>query len=238
MKLALCIGLNYANTANELNGCIPDATRMKSFLEKNGFNVDMLTDDKKVINVDCILSSVNDLVKKVNGSHQNSKVVIHYSGHGSSIPDRNGDEVDGKDEVVYIGGKSCDSITYITDDTLLLLVSKFKKGTRVFCMFDSCHSGSILDLKYKNGIIDNRRCTVQNDIVCISGCKDSETSTDVTFANGSAGGVLTDAFLDTFRLDFELLKFVNILRWKTKKYNQYPEYTHSIQTKYKLDHFF
>ena len=105
-------------------------------------------------------------------------------------------------------------------------------------MFDSCHSGTILDLKYKNNTVENRKCTIQNDVVCISGCRDNQTSTDISFTDGSAGGVLTRAFLDSFRLDLDILKFVNILRWKTKHYNQCPEYTHALQVGYKLDHFF
>lgn len=238
MKLALCIGLNYTNTPNKLNGCISDVLNAKSFLVKNGFTVETLTDDVKSVGVSDVISRLNELVITVNRSPQNSKVVIHYSGHGAFTPDTDGDELDGQDEVLYIGKPNKNGVAYITDDVLLTIVSKFKKGTRVFCMFDSCHSGTILDLKYKNNVVENRKCTIQNDVVCISGCKDGQTSTDVSFIDGSAYGVLTRAFLDSFRLDLDILKFVNILRWKTKQYNQCPEYTHSIQVEYKLDHFF
>lgn len=232
MKFGLCIGLNYSGTSNELSGCIPDVHRMKKFLIANGFLVDVLTDQYEPVQTDYLLARMLGFVQKVNDSPQNSKVVIHYSGHGSYIPDFSGDETDNRDEVI------CTSNGFITDDVLHKCISKFKKGTRIFCIFDSCHSGSILDLKYCNGNLENRKCIIKNDVCAISGCRDSETSTDLSFPNGNAGGLLTMSFLETFRLDCEIIRFVNMLRWKTKKYNQKPEYTHTIQKPYHLRHFF
>lgn len=232
MKFGLCIGLNYKNTSNELNGCIPDAVQMGKLLESNGFDVDIVTDESKPIKSNDLFVILNDLVSKVNRSIQTSKVVIHYSGHGAYIPDYDNDESDGKDEIIVTGNNE-----FITDDQLHSIIKKFKTGTRVFCVFDCCHSGTILDLKYKDNNVDNNKSTIKNDIVCISGCKDFQTSSDVT-KNGVSGGALTMAILSSFRLDFKINNFINILRWKTKEYNQCPVYTHSIQQEYSLNHFF
>jgi hypothetical protein len=232
MKFGLCIGLNYKDTENELNGCIPDVHKMGKMLESNGFKVELLTDSLGLISSDTVLSKLNNLVSKVNDIAQSSKVVIHYSGHGAFIPDNNNDESDGRDEVICIGNSE-----FITDDQLHKIIKKFKIGTRVFCMFDCCHSGTILDLKYRENVIENRKSTISNDVVCISGCKDPETSSDIVL-NGVPGGALTLAFLSSFRLNFEIINFVNVLRWKTKEFNQCPVYTHSVQKGYNLDHFF
>lgn len=232
MKIALCIGLNYSNTPNELSGCIPDVKRMSNFLSDKGFVVVKLTDELKPVKSLDIISHIEDLINTVNNNTANSKVVIHYSGHGSNIPDISGDEKDGRDEVI------CSSNGFISDDTLYKYLERFKEGTRVFCVFDCCHSGTILDLKYRNNVIENRRCSIKIDICAISGCKDNETSADITYSETESGGLLTTTFLETFRGDFEIMYFVNLLRWKTKNYGQCPEYTHSYKEIYDLGHFF
>ena len=62
---------------------------------------------------------------------------ITYSGHGSQVPDQNGDESDGLDETW------CLYDCQILDDTLFDLWSRFKEGVRIVIFSDSCHSGTI-----------------------------------------------------------------------------------------------
>jgi hypothetical protein len=230
MKIALCIGLNYTGTENELSGCIPDVIRMEKFLSGNGFGVTVLTDQYKEVTSSKIINQISKLVETVNNHNSPSKVVIHYSGHGSNISDN---EKDHKDEVICTSGHG-----YITDDILHHLIGRFKKGTRILCLFDCCHSGTILDLKYKNGNIENRKCTIQNDVCCISGCSDTQFSMDMIYPDRTSGGLLTMTFLNTFRLDCTVTRFVNLIRWKIRNYEQKPEYTHTINKMYELNHFF
>ena len=70
-----------------------------------------------------------------------------FAGHGGQTPDLDGDEDDGYDEVIYpvdfrVAG-------HIVDDEMhRILVQSLQPGVRLTAIFDSCHSGSALDLPY------------------------------------------------------------------------------------------
>ena len=79
--------------------------------------------------------------------------VIHYSGHGQQVWDKNGDELDGKDEALvpidakarFIPGEY-EGENHLTDDELEILVGELrmqlgKKGSLTL-IFDACHSGT------------------------------------------------------------------------------------------------
>lgn len=76
---------------------------------------------------------------------------FHFSGHGGRVKDIHGDEDDGYDETIY----PVDFATFegesgqIVDDTIHdLLVRPLCEGCRLTCIFDSCHSGTALDLPF------------------------------------------------------------------------------------------
>lgn len=68
-------------------------------------------------------------------------------GHGGQTKDLDGDEDDGYDEVIY----PVDYVQngHIVDDQIhAICVAPLKPGVRLTCIFDSCHSGSVMDLPY------------------------------------------------------------------------------------------
>lgn len=69
------------------------------------------------------------------------------AGHGGQTKDLDGDEEDGQDETIYpVDFKSAG---HIVDDQIHdICVARLKAGVRLTTIFDSCHSGSILDLPY------------------------------------------------------------------------------------------
>jgi len=73
--------------------------------------------------------------------------LINSIGHGGQTPDLDGDEEDGYDEVIYpvdfrVAG-------HIVDDEMHnIMVKPLAPGVRLTAIFDSCHSGSALDLPY------------------------------------------------------------------------------------------
>lgn len=91
-----------------------------------------------------ILRAMHWLVKD---ARPNDSLFFHYSGHGGRTKDLDGDEDDGYDEVIYpvdfrTGG-------HIVDDEMhRILVQPLAPGVRLTAIFDSCHSGSALDLPY------------------------------------------------------------------------------------------
>jgi len=136
---------------------------------------------------------------------------VHYSGHGSHLVDQlknqvgGGDEKDGQDECIcpvdFNWNKLDDG--FIRDDTLNdILVKKLVTGAKLRVVFDSCHSGSALDLPHRwiSGILwENENYNdLDKDIVFISGCKDQQTSADSNFNNRN-NGALTWSFLTSLK---------------------------------------
>lgn len=150
-KKALLIGINYTGTANQLNGCVNDCNNVQEFLLQNGFSKDNIvllndqqTNKRSIPTRDNILDGVKWLVKD---ARANDSLFFHYSGHGGQTPDKTGDEADGNDEVIY--PLDFETAGFIDDDTLHeIMVNPLPKGTRLTALFDSCHSGSVLDLPY------------------------------------------------------------------------------------------
>jgi len=80
------------------------------------------------------------------------QIVIYMSGHGTQIPDDNGDEEDGFDEAFLPvdavppppGAERFDMTNVIRDDRIGELVDALRaKGAHVWLVVDSCHSGTI-----------------------------------------------------------------------------------------------
>jgi len=68
-------------------------------------------------------------------------------GHGGQTEDLDGDEQDGTDEVIYPVDFRQNG--HIVDDELHhYMVKPLQPGVRLTAIFDSCHSGSVLDLPY------------------------------------------------------------------------------------------
>lgn len=147
-KLALLIGINvYPKLAPRyrLNGCLNDVDAMALTLREHfGFSeADMTLLRDAQATRDGILAALDALV---NRAEQDDVVVIHYSGHGSQITDREGDEADGKDETIvpYDSGRGRQPNRDITDDEIYVRLRRLTAKTpSVTLIFDCCHSGTI-----------------------------------------------------------------------------------------------
>ena len=138
MKRSLHIGINdYPGTGSDLSGCINDANDWREALEKRDFQTVSLLDAeaKKSDMVEAISKIVADTGK-------NDISVITYSGHGTWVPDEDGDdEADGRDEAL------CPHDTFegniLIDDELYEIFGQRSWGARIIFISDSCHSGSV-----------------------------------------------------------------------------------------------
>ena len=91
-----------------------------------------------------ILRAMHWLVKD---ARPNDSLFFHYSGHGGQTKDLDGDEPDGYDEVIY--PVDFRQRGHITDDEMhRIMVQPLIGGVRLTAIFDSCHSGTALDLPY------------------------------------------------------------------------------------------
>lgn len=200
-KKALIIGINYRGTSSELNGCINDAKSIETFLKEKNFNdIKMLTDETHVkptrVN---ILNVIKSLLEN---SNKNDTLFIYYSGHGSYTLDRNGDELDGRDELLVPL-----DFNYIKDDELKQIIDSYgKPDTNLIVLFDCCNSGTALDLRYQileklnyDDITENKKNSITPcNTIFISGCRDEQVSLE-TIINNKVQGLMTWSFLETIK---------------------------------------
>lgn len=151
-KKALIIGINYIGTEQELGGCINDAQNMRNFIIRNyGYsdeNIVMLTDDaQNPVKRPTRSNIIRAMEWLVRYAESNDSLFFHYSGHGGLTKDTDGDEEDGWDEVIYpVDHNETDHI--VDDEMHEIMVRPLPAGCRLTAIFDSCHSGSALDLPY------------------------------------------------------------------------------------------
>jgi len=146
-KRGLFIGINYVGQQGELRGCHNDVIQMKEYLTSHGF------DDIKVLMDDGSHESptgqniIEAFEWLVAGVEAGDSLFMHYSGHGGSTQDKDGDEKDGKDETLVPLDYA--SKGQITDDMIFEhLVLKVPEDCQLTVLMDCCHSGTIFDLPY------------------------------------------------------------------------------------------
>jgi hypothetical protein len=151
-RKALLIGINYFGQRGQLRGCINDVRNMSNYLNGHfGYKREdmvLLTDDQQnpmsQPTKANILRAMHWLVKD---AAPNDSLFFHYSGHGGQTKDLDGDEDDGYDEVVYpVDFRTAGHI--VDDEMHRIMVGPLQRGVRLTAIFDSCHSGSALDLPY------------------------------------------------------------------------------------------
>ena len=202
-KFASLIGINYKNTSNELNGCINDTKNIKNLLqEKYGFNNFVsLTDDTpyKPTKKNIIYALTTLLKNSISGD----SLFFLYSGHGTCTTDLNNDELDGQDELIVPINATSINMCISDDELNLIIKNNLKPGVTLFALFDSCFSGTVLDLKYNldssdTVIVNPSNQDTLGQVFMISGCTDQQTSADA-FIGGKSSGAMTFAFIQTIK---------------------------------------
>jgi len=204
-KYALLIGINYIGTSAQLGGCHNDVLKMKEIIKTHyGYkeeNITILVDKDSYI-----LPTTSNIISQLNSIYSKSvkglinELYIHYSGHGTSVIDRDRDETDGKDECIVPLDYAKSGI--ITDDYIYMFLSKIKPVEKITLVFDSCNSASCTDLPYSytlnnsNKIIKqvlSKRKPIANNknIFVLSGCLDAKVSYDVREPDGTPCGLLS-----------------------------------------------
>jgi len=230
-KYALVIGINYTGTPNELYGCINDANSIKDYLTSKGINnINFITDlTNKPANKSNILTALTNILQQ---ARSGDSIFLFYSGHGSYTLDRNGDETTGYDQLIV----PCDFNMIVDDELKNIIQTNLKKDVTLFAMFDSCFSGTVLDLKYQymdslnydNYSENNKQLETNGHVLMISGCTDYQTSEESVF-NNKNGGALTWSFLESLKVNTngtwrELIKKMRD-NLKTNGFSQIPQFS-------------
>jgi hypothetical protein len=161
-RTALLVGINYRNTADELNGCYNDvvnvATYLRTVLGYDPASITMLSDGNRgsvfpasvAPTRQNIIAGITALVA---GMVAGDEAVFHYSGHGTLVRDRNCDEVSGLDSCLcpldYATPASAGGGVITDDEIRALLVNRVPRGARLYVILDCCHNGTGCDIRYK-----------------------------------------------------------------------------------------
>jgi len=196
---AFLVGINYVGTSNELYGCINDTKNVQDLL-KNKYNftdITVLTDETQ--DKPTKQNILNGLRTLLSDTNSGDTAFFMFSGHGTRTADFNNDERDGQDEVIVPIDATSIATCIIDDDLNKLVRATLKPGAKLVALFDSCFSGTVLDLRYTYGYPDNtNEPETVGDVYMISGCTDQQTSMDtVAPINGKemSTGAMTHAFL-------------------------------------------
>lgn len=139
MKKALCIGINYKDTEFELFGCINDADDWAHLLNANGFDTAILAERQATKKN--ILGGIQAVVRALQPGDTG---FVTFSGHGTWVPDRTGDEPDGRDEAfVPADADMEDGRGLVLDDEVKAVLDEVPNGSHLVLITDCCHSGTI-----------------------------------------------------------------------------------------------
>ena len=132
-KQALIVGVSdYAGTGSDLGGIERDVAKMKKLFTMWGFDVKVLYDNESMD----IITYLNQYANSLNS---NDFFAFYYTGHGSHVKDKNGDESDGEDETLVLSDGDVNK--HLIDDMLYQKFNNIKAKKLIF--FDSCHSGTV-----------------------------------------------------------------------------------------------
>lgn len=136
-KHALCVGINdYPGTGSDLRGCVNDANDWAEVLQARDYKVVTVLDGAATR-----VNMVQELEALIGKGQSGDTLVFTFSGHGSWLPDENGDEDDARDEMLC--PHDIAENQYLLDDQLAEIFGRKRSGVSLFFLSDSCHSGSV-----------------------------------------------------------------------------------------------
>ncbi len=226
-KRALLIGINrYALPGADLRGCVNDVHAVGQVLQDQyGFkpaDVTTLVDEQATK-----AAMQQGLAALVASGKPGDVLYAHYSGHGSNVKDTNGDEADGRDEILC--PHDLDWNDPLTDDWLRATFDRLDPAASLTVVMDCCHSGTNTreplapDAPVRSRFLANpdatsgqagptrgmprrsRRRRSSADVhavdlteTLITGCRDTQTSADADI-DGTFNGALTYFFVKALR---------------------------------------
>lgn len=146
---ALLVGVGrYQYPGIDLPAIDLDLERVREMLNRIGFDDRQIRtlQDEQATSV-AVVHEMSTWLRE--GVGPQDHVVLYFSGHGSNVPDFDGDETDGADEVLVThdmrrvtrNGRSTLS-GVVTDDQIATLLSRIR-SQNVLVIVDACHSGTV-----------------------------------------------------------------------------------------------
>lgn len=232
----VAIGMNYTGTGYALKGCINDAKSTCEMLKKKygatSDNIYLMTDD---LSGDMFPSPANvkAVMHRILGKAKSSDMVyFHISGHGFNIKGGNSSTMTtaggrisaGLSQCVMLRSKSkedknIDVSNTMCDNEFNNILALVPPKMRMFCVIDTCNSGSVFELAHNVRMMkqdtcpgfcpipskseinyylthNNERQCYRGDIVILSSVKTKQVAWDTTDKKGNSGGAFTNLYLE------------------------------------------
>jgi hypothetical protein len=230
-RRALFFAINKYGGGNDLNGCINDQKDFIAKLNKHfpGFDIRAWTDSK--VTKEKFTSEVNNAIAVLRSG---DVLVVHYSGHGTKVVDKHGDETDGYDEAIYLIDGT------VIDDDIGNSLKSIPDGATVVLFFDSCFSGTITRMLQNTPHPARNKFIVNPDLkhmhkkrirfvkeemkwIVFSGSSESQTSADA-YIYGKYNGAFTYFALKTLTPDITYNEWIEKIKkyLPSKDYDQIP----------------
>lgn len=173
----IIVALDYPGTKYSLS-CTKDGANIQTLCSECGVS-DVTTLYNGQATCDEVVSAIDDVGSRCGSGDY---FILYYSGHGTSVLDRSGDEADGKDEALCLVNED-GKIDRMTDDYLAAVIQRsVAEDVNVIVLADCCHSGTIAD--FCSPSWGNTKA------VLISGCSDAQEAGDT-----GDGGIFTHSLL-------------------------------------------
>ncbi|KAL8553528.1 hypothetical protein ACS0TY_002006 [Phlomoides rotata] len=208
-KRALLCCISYKKHKFELKGTIHDMKNMRELLlHQFHFPADsiLILAEKESYPSPTRKNIEDGLQWLMKGIKPGDSLLFYFSGHGTRQRGLHGDEIDGFDETIC-------PVDFETNGMILdnyinhTLVRPLIQGVTLHAIFDSCHSGTVLDLHFVYNITtgkwDNNRPPAGDDskgttggkAICISACEDYQLAADTSAFSSDMTGAMTSTFI-------------------------------------------
>ena len=140
-KAVLC-GINNYQAITDLRGCINDVNNIFDLLTQvysfEPAQIHQLIDEQ--VTKAAIQYEYNWLL---NEAQAGDRLIFHFSGHGSYVPDDNGDETDGVDEITCLYDMDFyNPESFMRDDEWQAMIQRIPQDVNLTFILDNCHSGT------------------------------------------------------------------------------------------------
>jgi hypothetical protein len=204
-KKAIIVGSNYFGDY-ALNGCLNDCVNIHNLLTGVfSFNDQRITkiDDN---NIKPTKENITREFKQMLSLANDGDILFfHFSGHGFQIKIDDTKETDGYDEVIVTN--EGDSLESIGDNDLKQMINdNLKSDATIFMLFDSCHSGTVMDLKWNYDIttgefvenVNDVEIQMPGNVIMFGSCQENQLSADF-YVDYQNQGILSYEFIKCIR---------------------------------------
>lgn len=189
-----------------------------------------------------VRGSKNDYLNLIHGSMKSiymkgqCDIYFHLGSHGGNVVERvktAGNDRTGRSSFIVIPDTTGDRIPeVITDNDFFGIVSKLPESVNMLAAIDTCHSGTMLNLPWTNGIRENN-LKVSASVICIGACADHQQEANA-FGNGFGyGGLLSISMWDNgYKGPFNLPSMISRLKTQLNAFGQDVTVTTSTKALY------